>query len=401
MTHSLHPFRGRKAAVIGPATAFAAAAVLGSTVLLAAPADAATTVTLDQGTLSVAGDAGDNALVVGRTAAGTITLNGTPVLGGAATVDNVILVHLDGGDGNDILTLDERNGTMPKGDLLGGPGVDKLTAGSGDDALDAGIGNDYLTGGPGSDTLTGGDGNDQVAGGTGDDTAVLGAGADQFIWNPGDGDDFVDGDEGTDALRFNGSPGVDGVDAFPLPGGRAMIRHNRGDASATETVDFSGVELVYANLSGGEDAVSVENLTGSGVTMVGIAVAPRSGTETRTDSISVLSGILDPVAIRVSGSPASGVTLTGLSHSVRVSGAEDLRVVGSIRSDVIDASRLAAGTVHLTEDGDIGSLGAGNDTLIGSPGDDKLFGEAGDDRLEGRGGHDVLDGGTGNNVIIP
>jgi Ca2+-binding RTX toxin-like protein len=68
---------------------------------------------------------------------------------------------------------------------------------------------------------------------------------------------------------------------------------------------------------------------------------------------------------------------------------------------VIDASKLTPGTVSLTEDGDNGSTGAGDDLLIGSPGDDKLFGEAGDDRLEGRGGHDVLDGGTGNNVIIP
>ena len=70
-------------------------------------------------------------------------------------------------------------------------------------------------------------------------------------------------------------------------------------------------------------------------------------------------------------------------------------------SDVIDASRLAAGTIALTEDSDIGSVGFGDDTRIGSPGSDTLFGEAGDDRLEGRGGHDILDGGTGNNVIIP
>jgi Ca2+-binding RTX toxin-like protein len=374
---------------------------LGTTMVLAAPADAATTVTLDQGTLSVVGDLGGNALVVGRTPAGTITLNGTPVLGGTATVDSVILVHLDGGDGNDVLKLDESNGIMPKADLLGGAGVDKLTSGSGDDALDGGAGNDYLTGGAGSDTIAGGDGNDQVTGGTGDDTAALGAGSDQFVWNPGDGDDVVDGDDGTDALRFNGSPAVDGVSAFPFPGGRAMITHNRGDASATETVNFSGVELVYANLFGGEDAVSVEDLKESGVTMVGIVVAPRSGAETRTDRISVLAGLFQGANIRIGGSPATGVTLTGLSHSVRITGAEDLDVTGSIRNDVIDASRLAAGTVHLTEDGDIGSLGAGDDTLIGSPGDDKLFGEAGNDRLEGRGGNDVLDGGTGTNVIIP
>jgi len=388
--------------VIGPLAVGTAA--IGAAVLTTAPANAApagVTVTLDQGVLSVVGDAAGNAIVVGRTPAGILTLAGKPVLGGDVTVDNVILVHLDGGDGNDILTLDESNGVMPKGDLLGGNGIDKLASGSGDDALDGGSGGDYLSGGAGSDTITGGDGNDQVVGGTGDDTVVLGADNDQFIWNPGDGNDFLDGDAGSDSLRFNGAPGVDGVDGFPFPGGRAMIRHNRGDASPTEAVNFSGIEQVYTNLFAGDDAVSFEDLVGSGVRLVDILVAPGPGGESPFGGVSLQPGLLNPAHIRIGGTPATGVTVSGLSETFRVAGAEHLRVTGSIRSDVIDASRLAAGIVALTEDGDIGSLGFGDDTLIGSPGDDTLFGEAGDDRLEGRGGHDILDGGTGNNVIIP
>jgi Ca2+-binding RTX toxin-like protein len=113
-------------------------AMIGAVALTAAPAravPAGVTVTLDQGVLSVVGDATANAIVVGRTPAGVLTLAGTPVLGGDVTVDNVILVHLDGGDGNDILTLNESNGVMPKGDLLGGNGVDKLTSRSGVDVI--------------------------------------------------------------------------------------------------------------------------------------------------------------------------------------------------------------------------------------------------------------------------
>jgi Ca2+-binding RTX toxin-like protein len=65
-------------------------------------------------------------------------------------------------------------------------------------------------------------------------------------------------------------------------------------------------------------------------------------------------------------------------------------------NDVIDASRLAAGTVtQLIENGN-----EGNDTLIGSPGHDQLFGGPGTDRFEERGGNDLTDAVPGE-VVIP
>ena len=55
------------------------------------------------------------------------------------------------------------------------------------------------------DYIFSGGGDDIVAAGGGNDIAKLGTGNDTFIWNPGDGSDFVDGEADIDTLRFNGS----------------------------------------------------------------------------------------------------------------------------------------------------------------------------------------------------
>ena len=72
-------------------------------------------------------------------------------------------------------------------------------------ALNPGQINLTINGGAGNDTITGSRGNDVVIGGTGNDVALLGAGDDTFIWNPGDASDKIEGQVGTDTLRFNGA----------------------------------------------------------------------------------------------------------------------------------------------------------------------------------------------------
>ena len=55
-----------------------------------------------------------------------------------------------------------------------------------------------------SETLSVGTaGNDSVSGAAGDDLAFLGAGNDLFQWEPGDGNDTVEGEAGTDTLLFH------------------------------------------------------------------------------------------------------------------------------------------------------------------------------------------------------
>ena len=48
-------------------------------------------------------------------------------------------------------------------------------------------------------------GDDVLQPGPGEHTALLLNGNDRFVWNPGDGNDFVDGRHGTDTLVFNGA----------------------------------------------------------------------------------------------------------------------------------------------------------------------------------------------------
>src|SRR5262245_56140554 len=59
--------------------------------------------------------------------------------------------------------------------------------------IDGGTGGDSLFGSQGADTLLGGAGDDFIFGDNGDDRAVMGAGDDIFQWNPGDGNDVVEG----------------------------------------------------------------------------------------------------------------------------------------------------------------------------------------------------------------
>ena len=380
-------------------------------VLFAVPASAATTISFEKGVLSIVGDAGNNSFTVGRTATGVITLNGAQVVGGAATVSNVSVVHLEGGAGNDILRFDEANGPMPKGEFLGGDGRDAIVGGSA------------------ADTLVGGAGIDRMRGGPGDDTVSMGDDADEFTWNVGDGNDHVDADAGADTLLVNGSDAADNVIVSRGVGGRASVGLFNPPFGK---VDFAGFEQLKVITAGGSDGVEVDDLAGTGLGQVRIGLdSTTASSGDDADQVDVLLGD-DSEKVRAVGSRATGVTVAGTAVPVLISGAEKLTIAGGVGDDVIDASRLAAGAAGQLvmfgysnrgpashgHDTLIGSPGddlmfsgddggdrmegrAGNDELFGSPDNDQLFGGDGDDFLSGLGGHDVLDGGAGNNVIIP
>src|SRR4051794_39974793 len=114
------------------------------------------------GVLTVIGDPQDNAIVVSRDAAGKILLNGGAVTikGGTPTVANTRAITVLGLAGNDVISMDERNGALPPTTLIGGTGDDTLTGGSGRDILIGESGNDTLIGKGDVDQMFGGAGND-------------------------------------------------------------------------------------------------------------------------------------------------------------------------------------------------------------------------------------------------
>jgi Ca2+-binding RTX toxin-like protein len=248
--------------------------------------------------------------------------------------------------------------------------------------IDGGAGNDTITGSAGNDTLIGGDGNDFVNGGRGDDVALLGAGNDTFVWNPGDGSDTVEGQDGTDTLVFNGSNAAENID-ISANGGRTRLSRDVGNIA----MDLNSVEHIQLNTLGGADNVTVNDLTGTGVTQVAIDLGAMPGGDGQPDTVNV-NGTAGDDHISVTGSGGS-LVVGGLPELVKITNAEagdTLIINGGAGNDTIDASGLKAGQVTLAING-----GDGNDTIKGS---------AGDDVVNGGRGNDVALLGAGNDTFV-
>jgi Ca2+-binding RTX toxin-like protein len=141
---------------------------------------------------------------------------------GTTTLNSVATVGADqltGTEGHDSVMANSGNDT-----LWGYAGNDTLNGEAGADTLYGGSGNDSLVGGSGADSLVGGDGNDTLDGGATDsDTLLGGAGDDVLVWDidrtgisdsktlvnvsleSKTADASVDGGDGFDTLRMNGS----------------------------------------------------------------------------------------------------------------------------------------------------------------------------------------------------
>ena len=237
----------------------AAVASLTATFALAPSASAATTAQFNKGhgVLTIVGDAGANAIEVGRDAAGAIEVNGGAVYihGSRATVGNVGRIVVFGGGGNDRIALDESNGPLPDARLHGGTGDDALFGGSGADRLFGEDGNDALTGGPGSDQSFGGAGNDQL------------------IWNPGDGSDVNEGGDGNDSVVVNGG-GVG--ENFTATAVGTRVRFDRV-SPLPFSLDIGTSEHLVLDANGGDDSFSA---TGDLASLIALDVDGGPGNDT-------------------------------------------------------------------------------------------------------------------------
>ena len=267
--------------------------------------------------------------------------------------DGTDTVEVNGGNGAETFTV-TANGTRVRFDRVSpapfsldigttenlvvnmNGGDDTFTAGNGLATLiqltvDGGAGNDTITGGDGNDMLLGGDGNDIINGGRGNDTALLGAGDDTFVWNPGDGSDTVEGQDGTDTLLFNGANINEKID-ISANGGR--VRFTRDVANIT--MDLNGVEQINFNALGGADTITVDDLTGTGVTQVNARPrgAPGSGAGDGAADTVIVNGTDGNDSINVVGA-GTGVSVTGLpAHGQRSpapKAANDSLIVNGLR----------------------------------------------------------------------
>lgn len=185
--------------------------------------------------------------------------------------------YLDGGEGNDVLT-----GGVGADVLEGGAGVDQASyayastgvvvdlqyagentgeaagdtfyrvediTGSGfADSLRGDAGANVLSGGAGEDALYGREGDDTLVGGAGTDILSGGAGSDRFLFNAGDGNDFItDFVQGVDRITLSRS--AFGLNA--ITGGEAALTSANADFITSGTVATSSKATFFWNAGTG------------------------------------------------------------------------------------------------------------------------------------------------------
>jgi Ca2+-binding RTX toxin-like protein len=336
-------------------------------------------------TVIVNGTNGDDIIdVFGQgTAASVVGLSAAVTITGSEGANDSLLVNALGGD--DGVTAS----TLPAG-------VINLT-------VDGGAGNDTILGSQGADVLLGGDGNDFMDGNRGNDVVFMGAGDDTFQWDPGDGSDTVEGQDGTDKMLFFGS---NANESFDISANGTRVRFFRDVGNVT--MDLNGLEQIELRTLGGTDSVVVNDLTGTDLNHIELALrGPAGGADGQADSITINgTAAADNIAV---GGDVGGLQVTGLAATVTIFDADptldSLTLNGLGGNDIINAQSVRANTIQLTINGgdgddvitgsdgnDVINGGHGNDVALMGPGDDTFVWNPGDgsDVVEGQDGQDTL-----------
>jgi Ca2+-binding RTX toxin-like protein len=289
-------------------------------------------------------------------------------------------IEIAAGGGNDSVRIDESDGAFTTTTPT---------------SIDGGSGNDTILGGSGAESLVGGSGNDVVDGNGGADRIDLGSGDDRFVWDPGDGSDAVNGGSGQDSMAFNGSSAAEQFRLSP-DGSHARFTRDVGAIA----MDLVGLEQVDVASVGGNDTLTVDDLTGTDVRTVNNDLADTLGGTTpgAGTAETIVNATERNDNVVVAGS-AGSAQVTGLTAQVNVVHADPTRdqlgIFALGGDDRIDASALHADALKLGVDG-----GTGNDTILGGAGADVLRGGDGDDVIDGNQGTDIALLGAGDDRFV-
>ena len=335
--------------------------------------------------------------------------------------DGTFTVIVNGGDGNDSITV------VAKSTELASSGLN-------------GDGGDDLVSGPDSnDTLTGGDGNDRLVAGKGDDVMNGGAGNDTLVWNQGDGSDVADGDLGNDGAEVNGAPTLGDVLTLEASTRRVKLqRTNLGPFTfdaATERFQVNGLggndsvtandgvgALTLLSVDGGAGADTVNGSDGPDLILGGEAndvlsggggddrIVGDRGTDTMNggtgddtlvwnngDGTDVANGDDGRDDVEVNGAPAAGDIFTVQPNGARIKFDRPNLVPFSI--DIGSSETLHANGLGGNDAITVGEVGAFEVTASGGPGDDTLTGGSSSETFLGGSGNDAITPGGGLDVV--
>jgi Ca2+-binding RTX toxin-like protein len=414
----------------------AAASAAAALVAFPAAASAATTtVNAANSSITVAGDATPENIVIADNGA-FITVDGAVT---TAPANNTFNLTVNAGDGNDTVSV---NTTALASVTVNGD--------AGNDTINGSAENDILNGGADNDTLNGGAGNDRLTGNTQTDTFNGDAGNDVMVWNNGDGNDVMNGGAGGgDDAELNGGNNTENFAASPLANGRVKFERV---SPAPINLDVSpDTERLVLNAAAGDDsmesdpAVTTAMLLNGGVgadalvggsgpdvinggddsdALEGGAGGDRIVGDRGNDSMQGDAGddvlvwnngdgsdIMDGLAgldkIEVNGS-LTGDDVTDIAPN----GARTLfrrTNVGQFSLDVASSEVFELNTFGGNDTLDVqpgvplavlADGGDGNDTLKGAEEPDTFFGGLGNDTLDTGAGADVADGQDGDDTLL-
>lgn len=277
------------------------------------------------------------------------------------------IIRTSGGDFNlrDLLPVSARPGQFQSGywDPTTNTVVDtaslsvnqSITGSNVGDELRGGSGNDMLDGMRGDDDLTGGVGDDQLIGGEGSDVLIGGSGNDVLVGNQANGTD----DGQTDIFRFNQGDGQDWILGSAGTQALDVIRFGEG---------ITADDLVLTNLFAGTSLRGLQ-----------LEIAYGNG-----DRITLQAGAEGTIQ-RIEFHDGSSISMDALI------------------APLLDSTPNDDGVIIGTNAGDLLSGTSGDDRLEGRLGDDTLVGGMGRDVLLGGAGRNTyrFRAGDGEDLIAP
>ena len=273
--------------------------------------------------------------------------------GDRLSFDDILKLSLIGNDeNNDIYGYSHRDNI-----LEGNGGDDTLCGNSGNDTLIGGDGNDGLNGEKGNDILIGERGNDNLYGGSGDDA---------YVYNKGDGVDYIYDIEGNDTLKFG--KGIKKEDLV------VSVSKNKEKLSQyDDTHRVMDIKIGFKNND--TDAVFLR----------GNIIDKCTNKDLSIENFEFENGD------RLSFEDIKKLALTGDDTNNLLYGYDDINnVMNGLGGD----DEIQGGELNDTIYG-----GTGNDTISGDEGDDTIYGGEGNDTINGGSGDDIIEGGKGDDVI--
>lgn len=258
-------------------------------------------------------------------------------------------------------------GSVAEDSIYGNDGNDEVDARDNDDHLAGGYGDDALSAGSGRDQLYGDEGNDVLAGGAGNDFLGGGQGSDVYLFNRGDGHDYL-----------NNFPGSSEGDVDTISFGVGI-----SPEEILVALDKDNGNLVF-EIADSDDSISIPWTASSNYsqalsefTVAQIQFVDADGTSRIFDLEGLIEHLKDSLlettdaVLPLFDSSSTQFELTG---TIETAGG-DYAVAYAQTGNMFVQPTYQNGTWR--NDSLVGR--AGNDTLKGGDGDDRLSGGYGDD----------------------